>query len=121
MILNKNLRWVSLLTSSLVPVQLFLLTHRRFLHHLVSFQPSPVGFSVRIISNYQVTVMQRVNTYTCIHSYDFVCVAREKERSDLLTIPEAFSNASTISNTVVPLPVPRLYTSQPSTTAKSNS
>lgn len=30
-----------------------------------------------------------------------------------LTFPDAFSNAATISKTDVPLPVPKLYTSQP--------
>lgn len=31
----------------------------------------------------------------------------------MYTFPDAFSNAATISNTDVPFPVPKLYTSQP--------
>lgn len=42
-----------------------------------------------------------------------------KQENKNITFPEAFTNAATISNTDVPFPVPKLYTSQPGTYANS--
>lgn len=47
------------------------------------------------------------------HLHSLNCGRREEGNSPIVTLPEAFSNAATISRTDVPCPVPKLYAVQP--------